>query len=95
MQPTPKSSVCLLAYHYQHLAWSVDRHFSILPVAVYRASVIRRTKVGYVKKPQVCCYKVRHLATKQLNGYVHMLRWCTALLNLKLVLCFEIIKNMK
>ena len=69
---------------------------AFFPVAVYRDSVISRTEVGYVKKPQVCCYdKVRHLATKQLDGSVHMLRWRAVLLKLKLVLCFEIIKNMK
>jgi len=39
--------------------------------------------------------KVWHLAMKQLDGSVHMLCWCAALLKLKLVLCFEIIKNMK
>jgi len=69
---------------------------AFLPVAVYRDSVISRTKVGYVKKPQVCCNdKVGHLATSSFDGSVHMLCRRAALLKLKLVLCFEIIKNIK
>ena len=49
------------------------------------------------KKPRVCCYdKVRqHLPTKRFDRCVYMLCWRVALLKLKLVICFEIIKNMK
>ena len=49
-------------------------------------SVINRTEVEYVKKPQIWCYdEVRRLVTKQLNGCAHTLCWRAVLLQLKLV----------
>ena len=57
-------------------------------------SVINKTAVRYVKKPQVWCYdEVWRLATKLLDGCVRSLCWHAVLLKLKPVLRFRIYKE--
>jgi len=77
-----------------YVASDVDRPTSV----AYQDSVINRTEVENVKKPQVGCYdEIRRVATKQFDDCVQKYRHRGAMhfLNLSWFSAFDFIKNMK